>query len=255
MAQPPRRDSGRSVGRSPKTSQSSTVEPRRTPAPRDPELPGDISWQDLDGKARQELRSLPKELAERVGAQLAAAGITVDEDPEGALAHARCARRLASRVAITREALALTAYAAGKFDLALGEFRTYRRMSGDQQHLPLMVDCERALGRPERALDLAASSSSKELDALGQRELRIVVAGARRDLGQSEAAALLLESDRGLASPDTDSSLVRLRYAYADALRELGRDQEAHEWFTRVAAEDLTQLTDAADVLTALGDR
>ncbi len=279
MAQPPKRDSGRDAGRSRKPSQSASRgstrdstrgsarsssrppsttrpagEPIRTPAPRDPELPGDISWQDLDGKARQELRSLPKELAERVGAQLAAAGITVDDDPEAALAHARCARRLASRVAITREALALTAYAAGKFDLALGEFRTYRRMSGDEQHLPLMVDCERALGRPERALDLAASPSAKELDALGQRELRIVVAGARRDLGQPEAAVLLLESDRGLESAATDSSLVRLRYAYADALRELGRDQEARAWFARVTAEDTEQLTDAAEVLPTLGD-
>lgn len=277
MAQPPKRDSGRdrkprqgpsrgagggkpsghrasapgSSGRS-SARPNASGEPVRTPAPRDPELPGDISWQDLDGKARQELRSLPKELAERVGAQLAAAGITVDQDPEAALAHARCARRLASRVAITREALGLTAYAAGKFDLALGELRTYRRMSGDEQHLPLMVDCERALGRPERALELAASPSARALDPLGQRELRIVVAGARRDLGQQDAALLLLESDPELTSASTDESLTRLRYAYADTLRGVGRIDEASQWFIRVANEDTEQHTDAAEVLATL---
>lgn len=274
MAQPPKREPGRdrkpsqgrdrgTGGRKPPGDRSSTqassgrpaVRPRtsddpvRTPAPRDPELPGDISWQDLDGKARQELRSLPKELAERVGAQLAAAGITVDTDPQAALAHAQCARRLASRVAITREALGLTAYAAGRFDLALGELRTYRRMSGDQQHLPLMVDCERALGRPERALELASSSEAAALDADGQRELRIVVSGARRDLGQADAAVVLLEADSGLSSSNVDSSLTRLRYAYAAALRDAGRKDQARTWFERVASEDLERLTDANELL------
>jgi hypothetical protein len=221
------------------------------PRQRDPELPGDISWQDLDGKARQELRSLPKELAERVGAQLAAAGITVDEDPEAALAHAQCARRLASRVAITREALGLTAYAAGQFDLALAELRTYRRMTGDQQHLPLMVDCERGLGRPERALELAGTPEAATLDDDAARELRIVVSGARRDLEQPQAAVALLESDPGLRLSQSTPELVRLRYAYADALLAASQIDDARTWFERVAAEDVEQRTDAANLLAS----
>lgn len=223
--------------------------PRRPPAPRDPELPDGLTWQDLDGKARQELRSLPKELAERVGAQLAAAGLAVDEDPDQALAHAQCARRLASRVAITREALGVAAYAAGSFELALSELRAYRRMSGDDQHLPLMVDCERALGRPERALELAASPGAQSLDVAGRRELRIVMAGARRDRGEFDAALLLLEGDSSLTAATSDDSLVRLRYAYADTLRQAGRDDDARQWFARVAAADQDEVTDAAQVM------
>ncbi len=131
--------------------------------PAEPEIPEDVTWHDLDREARSELRSLPKEMAERVGGHLAMAGILVDSDPETALAHAAVARRLASRVAVVREASALTAYACGDFDTALTELRAYRRMSGDQSHLPLMADCERGLGRPERALDLAATPEAKAL--------------------------------------------------------------------------------------------
>lgn len=212
-------------------------------------MPDGLTWQDLDGKARQELRSLPKELAERVGAQLAAAGLAVDDDPDQALAHAQCARRLASRVAITREALGVSAYAAGNFELALAELRAYRRMSGDDQHLPLMVDCERALGRPERALELANSPAAQSLDIAGRRELRIVTAGARRDRGELDAALLLLEADPALTADTVDDSLVRLRYAYADTLRQAGRDDEARQWFTKVAAANGDEVTDAALVV------
>ena len=57
----------------------------------------------------------------------------------------------------------------------------------------------------------------------------------------------------GWRPPGIDSSLVRLRYAYADALARTRTRPEAQTWFTRVAAEDTEQLTDAAEVLTTLG--
>ena len=46
------------------------------PSPRagEPEIPEDVTWYDLDRATRGELRSLPKELAERVGGHLAMAG-------------------------------------------------------------------------------------------------------------------------------------------------------------------------------------
>ncbi|HEX5016856.1 MAG TPA: hypothetical protein VFX15_04655 [Actinomycetes bacterium] len=219
---------------------------------REPPVPEDITWQTLDREARAALRSLPKAMAERVGAHLAAAGLLIDEDPEAARQHADAARRLAGRVAVVREASALTAYACGNYESALAELRAFRRLSGDQRHLPLMADCERGLGRPERALEIAASPEAAQLSPDVARELRIVVAGARSDLGQHEAALAHLRDDPALEASGEDLSAIRLRYAYADALERAGRGDEALKWFARVASEDVHLHTDAAERLTAL---
>jgi tetratricopeptide (TPR) repeat protein len=225
------------------------ADPAETPTTASaPTVPDDISWLDLDRQARAALRSLPKEMAERVGGHLAAAGVAIDDDPELARRHTDVARRMAGRVAVVREACALTAYACGDFDSALTEFRAYRRLSGDQSHLPLMADCERGLGRPERAIELASSPEAARLLPAVARELRIVVAGARSDLGQPEAASVLLEADTALrAGSSADASVLRLRYAYATTLEALGRSDEAATWFEAVASADTAGITDAAD--------
>lgn len=230
-----------------------TTDRPTTDRPSEPAVDEGITWHDLDREARAALRSLPKEMAERVGAHLAMAGILLDDDPELARQHTDVARRLAARVALVREAAALTAYACGDFDAALQELRAYRRLSGDQRHLPLMADCERGLGRPERALEIAASPESRALQADSARELTIVVAGARCDLGQPEAALALLSGDPALraAVGTPDPSVVRLWYAYGDVLEQLGRASDAAQWFTRAAAADPGGMTDAAERATA----
>jgi hypothetical protein len=123
----------------------------------------------------------------------------------------------------------LTAYAAGHYGEALREFRTYRRISGSNVHLPVMADCERGLGRPDRALDVARSEEANDLDAPGKVELAIVAAGARTDLGQLDAAVAELE----IAQLDINRAFSyspRLFRAYADALAAVGREQEAEKW-------------------------
>ncbi|MBA3524489.1 MAG: hypothetical protein H0T85_08060, partial [Geodermatophilaceae bacterium] len=82
------------------------------------------------------------------------------------------------------------------------------------------------------------------LDAAGLAELRLVEAGARRDLGEVDAALLVL-SDAGVHNPHVYPWTVRLWYAYGDALGAAGRDDEAMEWFDRVSAEDDDGETDA----------
>jgi len=238
---------GRPNDRSASKGQTTDQSKEFTPRPAGPKVPEEITWQDLDPSARRELQSLPKELAERVGAHLAAAGVLIDDEPELAHKHALEARRLASRVAVTREAVGLTAYEAGDYEMALAELRAFRRLSGDDRHLPLVADCERGLGRPERVLELATTPEASRLDRSGQRELTIVVAGARQDLDQAAASVLLLEQDPGLRSTTVDPSLVRLRYAYADALIAAGRTDEGQQWMATVAAQDVEHLTDASD--------
>jgi len=157
------------------------------------------------------------------------AGRLLDEEPELAFQHALAASRRGGRLAAVREAVGLTAYAAGHFGEALREFRTYRRISGSNMHLPVMADCERGLGRPDRALDMARSEEAKDLDAPGKVELAIVAAGARTDLGQLDAAVSELEIPQ-LDINRAFSYSPRLFRAYADALTAAGRGAEAAKW-------------------------
>jgi tetratricopeptide (TPR) repeat protein len=170
-----------------------------------------------------------------------AAGTLVDEDAEAALAHARAARDRASRVAAVREAVGVAAYHAGDFAEAARELRAYRRMSGDSGYRAVLADCERALGRPEVALRLVAEALAETPDEEERTELRLVEAGARRDLGETSAARLVLEDALGRRTrpedlDDSDGGRLRLAVAYADLLRSEGQDEAAESWTAAVTA-------------------
>ncbi|MEU6025132.1 Replicase polyprotein 1ab [Micromonospora sp. NPDC047134] len=182
---------------------------------------------------------------------LVATGQLIDEDPAQALAHALAARRLASRISAVREAVGLAAYHAGEWQTAIAELRTYHRMSGLQSHLAVIADCERALGRPERAIDLFRGADQEKLDRAVAIELLIVAAGARGDLGQRDAAVAMLQVPE-LTTDTPQPWTARLRYAYADALLAGGRRVEAREWFARAAEVDADAETDAAERLLEL---
>ena len=212
--------------------------------PAEPTLTDEITAGQLDPTVRRELRGLQKDLAEKVARHLVAAGSLVDDDPERALEHARYARSRASRIAVVREAAGITAYHAGEWVEALGEFRAARRMGGGPGHLAVMADIERALGRPERALELARSPEARDLDRAETIELAIVAAGARRDLGEVDVAVV------GLQLPELNPELrepwsARLFYAYADNLLAAGRESDALQWFVHAADTDPDGVTDA----------
>ncbi|WP_233199218.1 hypothetical protein [Cryobacterium sp. M23] len=203
----------------------------------DPELPDDITSQDLDRIARNELKTLSKDNAEAVGRHLAMAARVIDEDPELAHRHVLSAARRAGRIAVVRESLAITAYATGDFALALRELRTYRRISGSNDQLALMVDSERGVGRPDRALELGRSVERASLPASVQVALAIAMSGARLDLGETEAALSELEIPQ--LDPKTAFSYsAELFAAYAEVLGELGRDDEAELWNERAERAD-----------------
>ncbi|MFD9523159.1 hypothetical protein [Streptomyces sp. NPDC059979] len=200
---------------------------------------------------RQELLSLPKGLAEEVSKNLVMVARLIDDEPEQAYAYSRIALRLASRVAAVREAAGFAAYATQKYSEALAEFRAAKRMTGSVELWPVMADCERGLGRPERALAMAGEPEVQKLDKAGQVEMRLVAAGARRDQGQLEAAIVTLQSPE-LASSSVQPWTARLRYAYADALLAAGREDEAREWFGKTLEADKDGATDASDRLAEL---
>ncbi|WP_436942559.1 hypothetical protein [Streptomyces sp. SudanB66_2053] len=214
-------------------------------------IPEDVTGDEIDKDVRQELQSLPKTLAEDVAKNLVMVARLIDEEPERAYAYSRIALRLASRVAAVREAAGFAAYATQKYAEALAEFRAARRMTGTVELWPLMADCERGLGRPEKALDMAGAPEVQKLDKAGQVEMRLVAAGARRDMGQLDAAIVTLQSNE-LASNSVQPWTARLRYAYADALLAAGREGEAREWFAKAVEADRDGSTDASDRLAEL---
>ncbi len=197
------------------------------------------------------MRSLAKANADVVAGHLVAAGEALDSDPARALAHARAARRRAARIGSVREAAGIAAYHAGEWAEALSELRAARRITGDPGNLPVMADCERALGRPEAALRMLSDPGVGRLDAERFAELLVVLAGARRDLRQPEAALAVLARgglDRNRPRPGSS----RLWYVYADVLADLGRTEEAAQWFAAAAALDPEGETDAAERAAAL---
>jgi tetratricopeptide (TPR) repeat protein len=207
-------------------------------------VPESITADQLDQEARAELRTLPADLADAVARQLVAASL--DDDPERAYLHALAARRLAARVGIVRETCGIAAYRDGKWAEALAELRAARRLTGRGSYLPMMADCERALGRLDRALDLVTGPQAQGLDRATRIELRIVESGIRRDQGLPEAAVAALqlpEVTDGRVRPGS----ARLFYAYADALLDAGREDEAREWFRKAAIADADDETDAAE--------
>ncbi|MBB6119810.1 hypothetical protein [Nocardiopsis algeriensis] len=190
-------------------------------------------------------------MAELVGKHIVAAGLLMDEDPERAYSHAAFARRKASRVSGVREASGVAAYTMGKWQEALSDLRAARRMSGRNNFLAIMADCERGLGRPERALEIADDPAVAELDTADRIEVRIVASGARRDMGDTKAALAELQVPE-LQERRARPWVARLFYAYADVLEELGRDEEAREYFSRASAVDREGVTDADERLAAL---
>ena len=124
-------------------------------------------------------------------------------------------------------------------------------MTGRDDYLPLMADCERALGRLDRALAVLREADASRLDRATQIEFRIVESGIRRDQGLTDAAVLALQLPE-LTSGRLRPWSARLFYAYADALLAAGREDEAREAFERAAEADTDGETDARDRLDEL---
>ena len=206
----------------------------------DPHIPDEVTARDLHTSARNELKTLSKENAELVARHLAMASQLIDEDPARAHEHALAASRRAGRIAIVRETLGITAYANEDFALALRELRTYRRISGKDDQIALMVDSERGIGRPDRALETGRAVDRAALSTPVRVSLAIAMSGARLDQGDLELALGELE----IPELDPDRAFEwspALFAARAAVLEDLGRTDEAEFWAHRaeVAAEAL----------------
>ncbi|MDT3331685.1 primosomal protein, partial [Microbacterium sp. KSW-18] len=232
----PQRDGDRRSSRPPQDSDRRNV-------PVGPVVPDEVTARDLNGAARNELKTLSKDNAEQVARHLAMAARLIDEDPALAHEHALAASRSAGRIAVVRETVAITAYAVGDFALALRELRTFRRISGRDDQIALMVDSERGVGRPDRALEVGRAVDRASLPTDVRVELAIAMSGARLDLGQPDRA--LQELDIPELDPDTAFPWSPgLFAARAAVLEELGQDDGAAQWQRRadIAAAALGEI-------------
>jgi hypothetical protein len=215
----------------------------------DPIIPEGVTANELDRIARNELKTLSKENADGVALHLVMAARLIEADPALAHQHAISAARRAGRIGVVRETLAITAYATGDYALALRELRTYRRITGRNDQLPMMVDSERGLGRPEKALEEGRSVPRASLPVEVRVELAIAMSGARLDLGQTDQALAELEIPE--LDPKTAFAYSPALFdAYATVLEELGRGAEAEQWYERSerASDALDQAENPGDV-------
>lgn len=204
---------------------------KRVDRPKDleksPLIPKEITPEDLDITIRVQLKTLTNENAEMVARHLAMVGLLIDSDPQLAHKHALAAARRAGRLAVVHETLGVTAYSIGDFTLALRELLTHRRLTSSNDYLPLIVDSERGLGRPKKALEAVVGVDRKSLSVGVRINLAIALSGARLDLGQAELALQELEIPELTPRSVFPQSPLLFR-AYAECLKELGRNPA--EW-------------------------
>ncbi|WP_067191103.1 hypothetical protein [Micrococcus lylae] len=199
-----------------------------------------MTGKELDRATLKQVQGLDEKQAAWVSKHLVMAGRLMYDDPAQAFQHALAASRRGGRLACVREAVALTAYVAGEWHEALREFRTYRRITGDETHIAAQLDCERALGRSEKAVKLASEIDMATLDRDARVELVMVLSGAYEDIGDLDAARKALEIpelDRRRGYPFSP----RLFQRYADVLSALGQEKESRQWqhYVRVAEKAL----------------
>ena len=210
----------------------------------EPQIPAGVKASDLDRESRAALSSLDPNNAEIVARHLVRAGSLLDVEAEEAYLHAKAAVSRAGRIAAVREACALAAYGCGKYSEALREVRAARRLSGSDSLRAIEADCERGLGKPEKALEIIAETDISGFELSDLVELVIVQAGARHDLGESDAALLLLDQFLENHPLEDPVMLARILSYKTDLLRELGRDEEANK-----VAEEIPEIPDTVAIV------
>jgi tetratricopeptide (TPR) repeat protein len=166
------------------------------------------------------------------------AGKAFDEEDWSAAVDALTeAKTKAPRSAHVRELLGLAYYRLGRWREAARELAAYRRLSDRHNRDPEYADAERALGRPEKAVDILSEFDASEVSEDVRAEAVVVRAGALCDLGRADEAVALLES-APLRPREVMPHHLRLWYALADALERAGRRTDARWWWDAIYADD-----------------
>ena len=95
----------------------------------EPDIPEDVTGEELEKSVRAELLSLSAENAKVVARHMVCVNLYMDADPELAHKHAVAAAHHAGRLAVVRETAGYAAYRAGHYEIALKELRAANRIS------------------------------------------------------------------------------------------------------------------------------
>ena len=174
-----------------------------------------------------------------------AAAAYMEEDYAEAIRLGEQAKHIGLRSANARELLGLAYYRTGKWSEAAKELSTFRRISGSTEQNPVIADAYRAMGKPDKALDIVREMDRKALDEAVYYEGAIVGAGALADMDRLDEAIALLERLE-LRPEVAGEHHLRTWYVLGDLLEKKGRFTQAKEWFEAVASAD-ADMTDAPD--------
>ncbi len=219
------------------------------PRPRPPEpLSGGSTRHDpvhLDDKLTAELRATARpgkgDILVKVFADAVAAFAAGDIDE--AIRLGEQSKHIALRSIPAREFLGLVYYQAGRWQEAARELAAFRRMSGSDEQNPVIADCYRALGKPDKAVELCDQMIAGDVEPAAFYEGAIVAAGALADQGRIDEGIARLQS-LDLKPPGADRHHVRAWYVLGDLLERKGRFTQAREWFEAVDSAD-PEATDA----------
>lgn len=171
------------------------------------------------------LRSTPKDRRQPAMNLLGSAMESfADERYAAAMTDLRKAKELSPRSATIREMLGLSAYRSGKWEEALRELRTFRRLTGDLIHYPVEMDCLRALKRPDDVIKAWERLQGYDISPTINHEARVVYASFLLDQNRARDAWPVIKPGRLVASP-TQGELRRW-YVAARVALEAG-DKEA----------------------------
>jgi tetratricopeptide (TPR) repeat protein len=156
-------------------------------------------------------------------------------------------------VAAVRELAGLAAYRSGRWREATRHLNAYGARSDSTEHLPVLMDCQRALLKPKKVAELWGElrHSSPDPDVLA--EGRIVAAASLADNGDLNGAiAMLATAGASKALRNPSDRHLRQWYLLADLYERAGDVPRAREYFERILRAD-PEAYDVADRLRGLG--
>jgi len=156
-------------------------------------------------------------------------------------------------VAPVRELTGLAAYKAERWNMAKIHLRAHFAITGDPEHLPLVMDCDRANRRFRAVEKTYEEIQESEPSADTIAEARIVMASSLADQKKyTEAIDLLIRAGGSKVLRNPAFRHVRMWYALADVYDRAGDQVNARELFSRVVQAD-PDAYDAKDRLMELG--
>ena len=206
----------------------------------------------LDDELTAELRATARpgkgEILVKVFADAVAAFAAGDLDE--AIRLGEQSKHIALRAVPAREFLGLAYYHAGRWQEAQRELAAFRRLSGSDSQNPVLADAYRAMGKPEKAVELCDQMDPRTVEPAAFYEGAIVGAGALADMGRvDEGIERLKRLD--LSPTMAEAHHIRAWYVLGDLLERRGRFTQAKEWFEAVVSAD-PDGTDASERLAKL---